>query len=299
MVNVVNYSELVRVAIVQTRLNAESSWKSGPPIAKDDERRAVAELRSAFRTLSALPESERPQFILIPELSVPRGFASALRKLACGISAVVIAGLDYKFVQSGNEPKRVRNEALIIVPKEWQSKRFRKGTNEYSVSKMYAAPRELCLLMQHSIAFEGSTVFWMIEAGKFGRIGICICYDFMDVERFVLYRGSIQHLFVVAYNKDTETFLNLAHTLSKTLFCNVVVCNTGRYGGSVAVTPKHHRPLRLLYQHGGNNLSANQVVALPVKELISAQMAIPNCNPLSTGAFRPAPPGFQPFNRNK
>jgi hypothetical protein len=43
----------------------------------------------------------------------------------------------------------------------------------------------------------------------------------MDLERAALYAGRIQHLFVVAYNQDTQSFFHISEALSRIMFCNV------------------------------------------------------------------------------
>jgi hypothetical protein len=45
----------------------------------------------------------------------------------------------------------------------------------------------------------------------------------------------------------------------------VIVCNTGFFGGSIAVSPYHAAYRRTLYSHDGNGLFTTQVVKLPVR----------------------------------
>jgi predicted amidohydrolase len=145
--------------------------------------------------------------------------------------------------------------------------------------------------------FKPDQTIWLFDAGAFGRIGICICYDFMDVERYIVYRGEVQHLFVLAYNRDIQSFYHLAETLSRAVFCNVAVCNTGFHGGSVTVSPFYEPTRRTLYRHEGKRLFTSQVVHLPVADLMQAQ----NGNDLGyldeTGKaerrFKSLPPGYR------
>lgn len=86
-----------------------------------------------------------------------------------------------------------------------------------------------------------------------------------------MYRGRVQHLIVLSYNRDFESFYHNAEALARTLHCNVVVCNTGTYGGSLAVTPYYEPFRRTVYRHQGSRLATVQIVTLPVRELIEAQ----------------------------
>jgi hypothetical protein len=86
-------------------------------------------------------------------------------------------------------------------------------------------------------------------------------------------------------NKDLQSFYHLAESLSRIIFCNVVVCNTGFYGGSVAVSPYKGPHKRTIYRHEGNQLFTRQVIKLPVKELDDAEKG-------SNSDFKSKPPGY-------
>lgn len=131
---------------------------------------------------------------------------------------------------------------------------------------------------------------------SFGRIGLCICYDFMDLERALMYRARIHHFLVIAYNRDLQSFQCQAGSFSRSVFANVVICNTGHFGGSVAVSPYYLPRMRAIYRHEGADLFTVQTFTLPVRDLVLAQRAQTHSarpereegGPL----FKNRPPGF-------
>lgn len=128
---------------------------------------------------------------------------------------------------------------------------------------------------------------YLVDAGQYGKMGLAICADFYDIERFTIYRGRIQHLFIIAYNKDVKSFYYLAEAISRIVFCNVVICNTGFYGGSIAFAPYKDDYKRYVYKHEGGNLYTNQIVLLPVASLFKAQIGKDN------DKFKSCPPGYE------
>jgi hypothetical protein len=120
----------------------------------------------------------------------------------------------------------------------------------------------------------------------------------MDLERAVMYRDQIHHLFVLAYNRDLGMFRSLADSLSRTVFCNVIVCNTGFFGGSIAVSPYYEAHRRTLYSHDGKGLFTTQVIQLPIKGIQEARMGRTGSTKVlkKIQEFKDPPPGLHdPF----
>lgn len=276
----------LRVAIVQTSLDPECAWKNSAKMEPEEEERAISEIRAFFSALHQEPVP--PDIVLLPELSVPTGFENHLRKMATHMRSVVIAGVDYR---AGSAPGTVHNDALIIVPKRWRDKKMSVNTTVRRIGKTYPAPVEEKKLNSISCHFQRDPTVWLFDGGEIGRFGVLVCYDFLDLERIAMYRKRVHHLFILALNRDTTSFNHVAEAVARMAFCNVIVCNCGYFGGSLAVAPYRLPERRTIYQHAGPKLAAMQVIELPVHNLDMHQNLNP---PIFNGEdeFKNLPPGY-------
>jgi predicted amidohydrolase len=279
------YVESMRVGLVQTNIDARSAWKAGPRMTSDEQESTWEDIRSAFRSFSAL--SPTPDIVLLPELALPRGQINSLRTAAASLGSIVIAGLDYKIE---HKTKTVWNEAMVMVPASRRSIPP-KVPAFVNIGKTFPAPGEHAKLQQSGWRFRGDPKLWLFRSDDIGDFGVSICYDLMDLERALLYQGRVHHMFVIAYNQDTESFRHHAESLARTLYCNMVICNTGFFGGSIAVSPYYEPWRRTVYRHDGNDMFATQVISLPVQSLDDAQLAAPTSS--QKRLFKSLPPGWR------
>jgi hypothetical protein len=262
-----SFEDQLRVGVIQTTVDKVSAWSGGLSMSKVEEERAIAEIQQHLAALNI--EDISPQIILLPEVAVPLGFIPRLRRMAATMNAIIIAGLDFEEVPS-SAPPAVRNRAAVIIPNRWGSARSSRSTVRY-VGKTYPSFEEEGMLRNKGFAFHSTPEIWVFDAGRYGRFGVVICFDLLDLERVAVYRMELQHLFVLAYNKDTSTFDHAAEALARMIYCNVVICNTGQHGGSIAVSPFKRPERRMIYRHTGIGLSTSQTIHLPVRPLILAQ----------------------------
>jgi predicted amidohydrolase len=263
-------SETLRIAIIQTTLDADCAWtETVPPslqISASEEARAIAEIGRGFTDL--YQNQLAPDVVILPELSVPRGFISGLANLAESLGALVVAGVDYS---PPDRAKKVMNQGILIVPEYWRNRRSTFGTTIRAFGKTYPADKERAGIEELKFSFKGVPTVWVVDGHELGKIGVCICYDLLDLARLSMYRSRVQHLFVIAYNQDTTSFHHVAEAAMRTIFCNIVVCNTGKFGGSLAIAPLHDPKRRIIYQHIGSGLFDCQVFELSVKSLAERQ----------------------------
>ena len=275
----------LKIGFIQTIVDEEFAWIQPIPtihMKSIAQRKAWQEIRKGFYELKDY--LDRPHVIILPELTVPRGHINDLKALSKEIGSVVIAGLDFEKIGAD----RVQNRVIVTVPQNWPEEIKSRRVSTFYFGKNFFSEKESQLFNRLGYKpFPDSTTY-ILDAGIFGKIGVAICSDFYDIERFVIYRGQIHHMIVVSHNRDTHSFYLLAEAISRLVYCNVVICNTGYYGDSLAFSPYRHHYKRIIYRHEGQKLFSTQVVTLPVLALDKAQ----NRNDPDK-EFKSPPPGYK------
>lgn len=265
------YKELLRVGIIQTTVDCNFAWKD---LQKNEdslkmnelaEQYVTDELRKGFREFDDL--TEKPHIILIPEYSIPHGTKKTIEQFACELNAVVFGGLDLCKIDNTT----VANRGIIIIPNNWPNNKYTTRSHTKYFGKTFLSEEEIRWFEKNNVNHMPETCMYIVNAGQYGIIGIAICSDFYDLERLVLYKGKIHHLFIISYNRDCKSFDALAEAISRLLFCNVIICNTGHYGNSLAYSPYKEDYKRIIYKTIGSNIFSTQVINLPVKVLDEEQ----------------------------
>lgn len=278
--------EKLKIGVIQTSLDPAAAWAGGTKMSASEEERAITEIRGFFAAFHQ--EEPPPHIIVLPELAVPTGFESKLRNMATKMQSVIIAGFDYR---DGDHPGEVHNDALLIVPRLWRGKKMGSKTTTRRIGKTYPAPEEQKKLNAISCTFKEDPSVWLLDGGDIGRFGVMVCYDFLDLERIAMYRGKVHHLFILALNKDATSFRHVSEAVARMAFCNVIICNCGHFGGSLAVSPYRLPERRTIYQHAGAGLATAQIIEIPVSSLDEHQHRnYPQLD--NVNVFKSLPPGF-------
>ena len=264
--------EILKVAILQTSLDNKAAWSTyavnKPMVNELEAVRVWNEIIHTMDDYVNLDDTRKPDVILIPEFSIAEQFENEIKNLAEQTGSIIITGLDFKV-----KGKNVRNQAIVAIPYRWPHGFQKSRAKTFYFGKHFPAKEEKDFLRECGKHFEPCDEIYILDAGAYGRIGLAICADFYDIERYVLYKGRIQHLFILAYNKDVKSFLFLAESISRLVYCNVIICNTGHYGGSICFSLKEKDFQRYIYRHEGANLFTSQIVELPVKTFKESQKA--------------------------
>ena len=280
--------DYLKIDVIQTNLDRRQAWSGlsskGYKMTKSEMKKCWSEIVLFFKQVMELDDYARPQMVVLPEFAFDHEYYWQLRRLAQKSGCLVIAGRNFVEVPG----KKLMNKAVVFVPMKWPMGKGHTSLKSFEFGKYFFAKEEKNFIK--SIGYQPLRFdkMYLVDLGGYGKMGLAICADFYDLERFVIYRGKIQHLILIAYNKDVKSFYYLAEAISRILFCNVIICNTGFYGGSIAFSPYKEEYKRYVYKHEGANLYTNQIVSLPVKSLLEAQKGNDK-----KGEFKSLPPGYK------
>lgn len=235
-----------------------------------------------------LRHRESINYLLLPELSVPRRWVVSLvnRLLQKGIS--VIAGVEY---ERSTEGKTVRNEAVLALTDD------RLGFSSSILiwhGKSSPAPTEAHLLRHlHGVELAPlkAPTPYRVYRHRGVDFAVLVCSELQDIQFRATYRGQVDCLMVLAWNKDLETFSALVESAALDIHAYVALVNNRRYGGGRVRAPAkeaHQRDLCRL--HGGLEDFA-VLVSVDIDKLRRFQSRAKNA-PSDEDPFKPVPQGF-------
>lgn len=280
--------KLLNIGIIQAIVDSNLAWSDTPQMDVYEANAIWRQIQAAFASFQEMSDTKKPDIVVIPELAVATYFESRIKSYAQKIGAIVVAGLDFK--QYDNN--RVSNRAIFYVPRDWpHGKQVGKvKATSFYFGKRFASQEETKIINQDwNMSFVPCKEFYIVDLAGYGKLGVSICADFYDIERYAIYKGRIQHLLIIANNKDIKSFYFLAEAISRLVYCNVVICNSGHYGGSVCFTPAKHEYQRYSYKHEGHDLFTTQIVSIPVDALWKAQSEDRD----ALNGFKNPPPGYK------
>ena len=175
--NNIIYEEFINVGFIQTNLSEILAWfdpltkKWRIPMSTSAESKMLKEIQQGFSDL--VNDSNKPNFILLPELTLPLGNEYVLERLCIASKSVVIAGLDFVKGKKG-----IQNKAVVLVPDKWPDTTKSKHVSKYYIGKTYFSIPEKDLFNDIGMYEEPDQAMYLFHADKFGAIGVAICSDF-------------------------------------------------------------------------------------------------------------------------
>lgn len=271
--------DTIRVTVAQTihESNKNKDFQSLLDIENGMKYIRPAEALREFQKSLKVAKSTEADFLIFPELFFPKEYLyKQIAKEAEESRIIILGGQEWNQTYERNGKKIIRNNGFIAIPSvlEKQSPKPKEKPIIIQFPKIYPSPGEESFVKDCGYEFESGSRLYLFKSKILGNWAILICYDYLNLPFHTLLQSKIQTLFVIAHNRDTRYYLSLSDSLHRMLFCNVIVCNTGYYGGSHAFTPYRDPNKRNVYQVIGNKIDATVTLELPLKSIYEEQKNI-------------------------
>ncbi|WP_431274555.1 RNA-directed DNA polymerase [Variovorax ureilyticus] len=187
-----------------------------------------------------LKEPKRPDYIVLPELSVPLRWAlRAARKLADnGVS--FLAGVEYT---RDRMTRKLRNDCLVSLTTRWPGY----ASNIVVLQPKFEPAHGERVLLKKTLRKDG--VFFkptglMARPVVYGHKGFyfssLVCSDLTNITHRHHLRGKVDALFALEWNPDTKTFSALVEATATDMHAFVVQANNRRFGDSRIRSPANN-----------------------------------------------------------
>lgn len=275
---------VVRIAVTSVETTDEQ-WSA----AAQNKHDRSASRYVAFNNLvnQILKEPKRPDYIVMPELSIPLRWAlRAARKLAAnGVS--LLTGVEYHHDRA---TKKLRNDCLVSLTTRWPGYASSVVVLQAKFEPAHGERAQLKkLLGRDNMMFKPTGTRAMPVV--YGHCGFffapLICSDLTNIAHRRNLRGEIDAIFALEWNPDTKTFASLVESTANDLHAFVIQANNRKFGDSRIRAPASQDYERDVVQVKGG-VSDYHVLG----EIDYLQLRAEQRRRVKKAKFKPVPIGF-------
>ncbi len=288
-------SQNPRVAVTSWFVD-DRSWSCAAAGSPDLSASRYQRLVLLANTITRTGRKERPRYVVFPELSIPRRWLPGLAQHFLRHKISLIVGAEYR--TEGDGERALINEAKLFLTDN------RLGYPHGCVltqRKVLPAHAERASLRQmFGKSFSSATSFKERSSGGAKRIyrhfgfefGVLVCSELTNIELRTKFRGRVDALFILAWNRDLDSFASLVESSALDVHCYVILANNRKYGDSRVRTPCVENWRRDLVRLKGGFEDYFVVTEIDINALRRFQSNFEP--PTGDGAvFKPFPEGFR------
>jgi len=203
-----------KVALVQFKVNERDDYKLFENRIYSFNENKISELKSRIIGQLVKCKEKGADIVAFPEISVPIAAVDDIREYCNKNSLYFIGGLEYD--------EQFRNSSCVVIPGR---------DTEYRSAKMNASKYD------HKNMHRGKYVNCYVNTG-FGDFSVLVCFDFTSTSLLAEISGYVDMLFVIAYNPDSNGFVEQAASKSRECSCYFLITNTAKFGRTCYYAPK-------------------------------------------------------------
>jgi hypothetical protein len=234
----------------------------------------------------AVQTQPKPDYLLLPELSLPTRWLRTVTRLLQNANISLICGLDYHHPGAN----RIHSEAAVMLLDRRLG--FRSFI-EFRQPKQAPAPsEEHDLESRFGKSWSPNLQDKPIYIHNGFCFGVLICSELQNVGHRLKFQGKVDSLMVLSWNKDVETFSSLIESASLDVHAFIALVNNRRFGDSrVRVPAKKSFDRDRCRLRGGLN-DHLVVVDVEIESLRKFQSRSKRW-PYPDDDFKPVPEGFK------
>lgn len=234
----------------------------------------------------AIGTTPRPDYLLLPELSVPDRWIDTIagRLRASGIS--LIAGVDYVH----HPHRRIDSSAVLVLTDDRLG--YASSIQVRQRKSLPAPGEEQQLYVSHGRSWTEGTDLKRVYQHNGLYFGILVCSELQNMGYRADFQGQVDCLITLSWNKDLESFSALVDAAALDVHAYVALVNNRRYGDS-----RLRRPAKKSFDRdvcrirGGLN---DQLVVVEIEPTrLRQQQSREKRWPQPADAYKPAPEGFR------
>lgn len=237
---------------------------------------------------------KRPDYLILPELSIPQEWAWLISKKLLANDISLIAGVEYTHSKEKGK-KIVHNSIMKFLVADDIGFKYMKFFRQDKQVGAHAESIELKNIANIELkpkkAYEDKNIY---KHGNF-YFSSLICNELTDIEYRMKFRGKIDALFIVEWNKDIKSFNALVESASLDIHSYIVQVNNRNYGDSRIRAPYKDDFNRDIVQvKGGKHdyLIVGEINIEQLREFQSHQVS-------PAKPFKPVPTGFKMLQERK
>lgn len=272
----------VRLGLTSFEVTDES-WNRGAAGVTDLSPRRYWQLARIVNL--AITTTPKPDYLLLPELSVPERWIDTIagRLRASGIS--LIAGLDY----AHHPNKEIDSSAVLVLTDDRLG--YASSIQVRQRKSMPAPAEEEHLYSSHGLTWANGNDPKRVYQHNGIYFGILVCSELQNMAYRADFQGRVDCMITLSWNKDLESFSALVDAAALDVHAYVALVNNRRYGDSRLRRPaKRSFDRDVCRVRGGLNDQLVVVDLSPTR--LRQQQSREKRWPRSTDAYKPAPEGF-------
>lgn len=273
------------IVAITNLLTSDDMWAasaSGKPKLTLDRYKRISDLVN-----QAIQVRPKPDYLLLPELSLPREWVNSLASRLNQSGINLIAGTEYlhldrKGIVSHACLQLIDNRMGFPTPvRVWQEKRKPAVGEEMELTSKFGKIWASSERGKRKVYRHNDFYF-----------GLMVCSELQNSKARVSYQGNVDALMALAWNQDLETFSALVEAAALDVHAYTVLVNNRKYGDSRVRSPAKESFRRDLARLRGGENDFCVTVKLDVKSLREFQSRAKQW-PGKSDRFKSVPGGYR------